>query len=173
MARKSKGLPFVVQPRMQPVIERIGSDVSGIIEIRRQGYLSVAEKTIVDQASADMSDQGEMLAAVKSIALAEGRSVTDIFEELQDPEGSELINKYTAEIAAASASAKNQDGKIQILAATALLMCRVDANWTVKDTMELHPDLLDGLSDLYRDEDARSIENLTQDPSATESTVKK
>ena len=47
---KKKGLPFVVQPRLQPIVEQVGTEESGIIEIERRGYLSVAEKAIAQQA---------------------------------------------------------------------------------------------------------------------------
>jgi len=159
MARKKKGLPFVVQPRLEPIIERIGTEDSGIIEIIRRGYLTVAEKTIVDQASADMSDQGDLLAAVREIARLEKKTVSEVFALLQSEDGNkDLLEKYTEQIAMASSSAKAQTDKTKIIAATALLMCRVDNTWSVEDSMELHPDLLDALFVLYEEEDLRSIE---------------
>ena len=158
MARKKKGLPFVVQPRLEPIIERVGSEESGIIEIQRKGYLTVAEKSIVDQASSAMDGQNDMLVIIREIAQEEGRSVIEIFEELQNREESELFNKYTEKIAAVSLTAQSQQQKTEIITATALLMCRIDPEWTVEQTMELHPDLLKGLANLYRDEDMRSLE---------------
>ena len=95
MARKKKGLPFVVQPRLEPIMERVGTEESGIIEIKRQGYLSVAEKTMVEQATSDMSDSADLIDVVREIASAEGRTVSEIFEELQGSEGSSpLLEKY-------------------------------------------------------------------------------
>ena len=158
MARKKKGLPFVVQPRLEPIIERVGSEESGIIEIERKGYLTVAEKTIVDQATSDMSDQGELLAAVKQIAKAEGKTVSEVFDLLQGDEAASLLETHAEQIAAASSSARSQQNKLEIIAATALIMCRIDAAWGVDQSMELHPDLLDGLFKLYQDEDARSLD---------------
>ena len=158
MARKKKGLPFVVQPRLEPIMERVGTEESGIIEIKRQGYLSVAEKTMVEQATSDMSDAADLIDVVREIASAEDRTVSEIFEELQDSEkASPLLEKYAAQIASASGSAQNQQRKIQIVAATALILCRIDAEWTVEQSMELHPDLLEGLHQLYQEEDARSL----------------
>lgn len=158
MARKNKGLPFVVQPRLEPIIERVGTEDSGVIEIRRQGYLSVAEKSMVDQASADLSDQDELIGAVKQIAAAEGLTISKVFDMLQDSEDSApLLEKYAAEIAMASSSGQTQVRKVKIIAATALIMSRIDTDWTVEETMELHPDLLEGLYSLYQDEDMRSL----------------
>ena len=157
MARKKKGLPFVVQPRLEPIMERVGTEESGIIEIRRQGYLSVAEKTM-EQATSDMSDASDLIDVVREIAVSEGRSVSEIFEELQSTDAaSPLLEKYATQIATASGSAQNQQRKVQIVAATALILCRIDAEWTVEQSMELHPDLLEGLYQLYQDEDARSL----------------
>lgn len=173
MARKIKTLPFIVQPRLQPIIERLGNEDSGVIEIRRQGYLSVTEKTIVDQVTADMSDQGEMIAAVKAIAEGEGRTISDIFDELQNSEDNSLMNKYAMEIASASSSAKSQEDKVRVISATALLLCRIDANWTVEDTMNLHPDLIDELALLYKEEDQRSVEAFNQDQESSEEPAKK
>jgi hypothetical protein len=174
MARKNKGLPFVVQPRLEPIIERVGTEDSGIIEIRRQGYLSVAEKTMVDQATQDLSDQGELISAVKEIARAENRSISDIFDALQDPEGNALLlEKYAVEIATASGAARSQEDKIRIIAATALIICRIDPSWTVEQSMELHPDMLQGLHRLYVDEDARSIEALSAGAEQKETASKK
>ena len=159
MARKKKGLPFVVQPRLEPIVERVGTEESGIIEIQRKGYLTVAEKTMVEQATSDMSDQGELIEAVRRISEGEGISMAEVFEQLQKSEGgSSLLQKYAKEIAAASSSANSQQRKVEIVAATALILCRIDSDWTVEQSMDLHPDLLSGLYELYLEEDSRSLD---------------
>jgi len=169
MARKKKGLPFVVQPRLEPIVEVIGTEESGKIEIIRRGYLTVAEKTIVDQAATDLSDQADLLAAVRHIAKAEKKSISEVFDALQSGEGAEMLEKYAEQIATASSAAKMQEDKVRIISATALLMCRVDNQWTVEDSMELHPDLLEALHKLYREEDMRSIEAFEVEGNAKDS----
>ena len=42
-------LPFVVEPRRKPIVERVGNEESGVIEIERRGYLTTGEKTFVQQ----------------------------------------------------------------------------------------------------------------------------
>ena len=42
-------LPFVVQPRLKAIKERIGSEDAGYIEIERRGYLTSGEKSFVQQ----------------------------------------------------------------------------------------------------------------------------
>ena len=50
MARKAKAkLPFLVEPKRQPIMERLGNEESGVIELPRRGYLTVAEKSFVQQ----------------------------------------------------------------------------------------------------------------------------
>ena len=166
MARKRKGLPFVVQPRFAPIPTDVGTEDSGVIQINRFGYLTVAEKTIVDQAATQISDQGELVSAVRSIAAAEKTTMTDIFEKLQSPDDHSLLEKYAAEIASASSSAQSQEGKMKVITATALLICRVDTEWTIEESMQLHPDLLDGLYELYKEEDARSVDAFINDDTA-------
>ena len=165
MARKKKGLPFVVQPRLEPIIERVGSEESGMIEIARKGYLTVAEKSIIEQATNDVSESGELIAAVKAIAKAEGMPVADVFEQLQGEAGQDLLVKYSQEVAIAASAGQSQQTKIRVVAATALILCRIDPEWTVEQSMELHPDLLDGLYELYLDEDSRSLAAFNQETS--------
>ena len=165
MARKKKSLPFVVQPRLEPIIERVGSEDSGIIEIQRKGYLTVAEKSIVEQATSDVSESGELIAAVKAISKAEGIPVAEVFEKLQSEQGQDLLVKYSEEVAVAASAGQSQQTKMRIIAATALLLCRIDPEWTVEQSMELHPDLLDGLYNLYLDEDTRSLQAFNQETS--------
>ena len=165
MARKKKGLPFVVQPRLEPIIERVGSEESGIIEIARKGYLTVAEKSIIEQATSDVSESGELIAAVKAIAEAEGKPVAQIFEMLQSEAGQDLLVKYSEEVSAAASAGHSQQTKVRVVAATALILCRIDPDWTVEQSMELHPDLLDGLYELYLDEDSRSLTAFNQEVS--------
>ena len=41
-------LPFVVQPKKNTEIIKVGNDEVGVFEIERKGYLSVAEKSFVE-----------------------------------------------------------------------------------------------------------------------------
>jgi hypothetical protein len=50
--------------------------------------------------------------------------------------------------------------RVDIVQATALIICRVDEKWTVEQSMDLHPDLIKLLSTLYNEEDSREVEAL-------------
>ena len=41
-------LPFVVAPKVKTSKVRLGTEETGVIEIEKRGYLSVAEKSFVD-----------------------------------------------------------------------------------------------------------------------------
>ena len=68
MARKKSKLPFVVQPRLKPVVELIGNDITGQIEILRKGYLTVAEKAIVQGAVTNEDAMAELVVLAGGIA---------------------------------------------------------------------------------------------------------
>ena len=85
MARK-KGLPFVVQPRLKPVIERIGSEESGVFEIERRGYLSVAEKAIAQQASGGDDSVRQLYVLAGRIARETGRQQAEVVQDLSEQE---------------------------------------------------------------------------------------
>jgi hypothetical protein len=48
--KKAVRLPFVVAPRLEPIVETVGTDESGKIEIIRRGHLTVAEKAFISAA---------------------------------------------------------------------------------------------------------------------------
>jgi hypothetical protein len=46
----------------------------------------------------------------------------------------------------------------KIISATCLLYFRISQDWTIEDTMEMHPDLVDSLYILFQEEDVKSTE---------------
>lgn len=160
MARKKKGLPFVVQPRLQPIIELIGTPESGQIEIARKGYLTVAEKTIVQTAMKDGNGLTKSYMIARDIASAEGLKVDQIFADLAADVQPAYMNKYGSELAEILALTMDHEEKMKLIVSTALLICRVDPEWTATDSVELHPDLQTALFELYKDEERKSTEAL-------------
>jgi len=73
-------LPFVVQPRLKPIIETVGTEESGKIEIERRGFLSVAEKSMCQ----GMLQDSKGVNAVQAIArrIANGLAI-DLVEALE------------------------------------------------------------------------------------------
>lgn len=164
-------LPFVVQPRLKPILERIGTEDSGVIEIERRGYLTGAEKTFVQQIQ--QQDGGTLqLVAIsrrvskdKKIALDKAYSIVVgiLTGEATGKLAAEIESDYAEDIQRAVNSIAASRTKEDLVHAACLLIHRVDSDISMSEVVALHPDLIAALSVLYREEEAKSIERLVQD----------
>ena len=50
--------------------------------------------------------------------------------------------------------------RVSIIQATALIMCRIDTDWTVEETMEMNPELVADLALFYSEEDSNTTDAL-------------
>lgn len=160
MARKTKGLPFVVQPRLKPITERLGSEESGMIEIERKGYLTVSEKAIVQQSMADATGMTEVFMIAKEIGSKTGKTPSEIFDDIAEEDLPEYLIPYRSEITEMMTKMISHEERLRLVAATALIITRVAPDWDPTDTIGLHPDLQEALYKLYSDEEKKSIEAL-------------
>lgn len=160
MADKKKSLPFVVAPRLAPIKEQIGTEDSGIIEIERKGYLTVAEKSIVQGAMKDDTSMSEVFLIARGIAAAEGITAQQVFSDLGSEEPKEYVERHSERLAEAMGKLQAYDERTRLVAVTALLMTRVDPTWDPGDTSGLHPDMLAAIYALYQEEDRKSTEAL-------------
>ena len=162
MAKKAVRLPFVVAPRLEPVMELIGSAESGQIEIERRGYLTVAEKSFMSAATANDNTTSLLRGLAFKISRETGHSQMDVMEDISKLETAKesYLDPYIGEILEAMTKMVEFQHRRGIIAATCLLMYRIDRNWTVDDTMELHEDIRIGLEKLYEDEEAKNLEAL-------------
>lgn len=151
-------LPFVVQPRLAPIKELLGSEESGKIEIERRGYLSVSEKATVQNAMSDDTAMAELYALAGKIARETGKSPQDALKGIMERD--EGFEEYENEISKILMEVMRYQEVQKIVQATALLSSRVNPKWNATDTLSLHPDLLDDLCSLYEDEERKSIEAL-------------
>ena len=162
MGSKKKGLPFVVQPRLKPIVEVVGSDLSGKIEIERKGYLTVSEKAIV-QGGMDGDDGTRATITIAGkIAKAEGISINQVFEDFSAEVRPDYLETHQDLLVEMLAAMSNHENRLKLVAVTALLMTRVDPEWEPTQTSELHPDLQDAIFELYKDEEKKSIEALEE-----------
>ena len=159
-ARKARKLPFVVQPRLKPIQEEIGSEESGKFVIERRGYLSVSEKAWVQ--GAEEGDDATSL--VHSLAIRIGGSLNKDPKEVLNDIGagnlSEDLAPYAEDIMGAMSKVAAFNERHQLIVATCMMVSRVDPQWTVEDTLALHPDHLDALNLLYAEEEAKSLDAL-------------
>jgi len=160
MAKKKKGLPFVVQPRLAPIIERIGSETSGVLEIERKGYLTVAEKSIVQKSMGDNTHITSAFMMAKDIAAKEGLTAEEVFKDIASNDHPAYLNSYKDDISKCMASMMAHEEKLRLIAASTLILTRIDSSWEPDETTGIHPDLIDALYKLYTDEDQKSVEAL-------------
>lgn len=164
-------LPFVVEPRRKPIMERIGSQDSGYIEIERRGYLTSGEKAFVQQAVS--SDEGTIriiglsrkIAAKQNCALEVAyRDVISILggSGKDDSRLKEIEDEFFEEFSDVLNTLALMQSREQLIAAVCLLKYRVDPDMDVNTVLELHPDIVSGLGDLYKDEENKSVTRLIE-----------
>ena len=167
-AKKVK-LPFVVEPKRQPIMELVGSEESGKIEIERRGYLTVAEKTFVQQAMGGDTPVVALHRLAAKVARKSGKQASEVVELFGEGDlGNPIFESFGDELTEVMGTMQSYEARRKLAAATALLMYRFDTNWGVESTMELHPDLLEGLFDLYIKEEIGSLEGFESEEIASE-----
>jgi hypothetical protein len=157
-------LPFVVQPKRKPIIEKVGSEESGYIQIERRGYLTSGEKSFVQQAIS--SDDGtvriiNLARKINSSSLDEGyQDVLSILSgtHKEDPRLKGIEMEYFTEFTELLNSLSLMQSKEELITALCLLMYRVNPETDVNDVLTLHPDIIKGLAKLYKDEEMKSLE---------------
>lgn len=162
MARKNRTLPFVVKPRLAPIEEEIGSELSGTIKIERRGYLSVAEKAWVQVYEAGDDSQGALYRLAVEIGSDLSMEPGEVFKLISTQEGNQdpRITPYASRLLSAIQEVNASQERRKYVMATCLIHSRIDPKWELEDTMDLHPDILNGLADLFADEEVKSIQAL-------------
>lgn len=159
MAKKKVKLPFVVAPRRKPILELVGNEESGQFEIQRKGYLTVAEKSFIQQAAASDETIGRLNRLAGRIAKEKGVQQKEVIEGLSSGDfSSDLLIGYEAEVDDIVTIMSTFEQRRKIVAASCLLYFRISQDWSIEDTLDLHPDLVDDLYALFTDEDAKSLE---------------
>lgn len=164
-------LPFVIQPRLKPITERIGSDEAGYIDIERRGYLTAGEKTFVQQIQQQDNGTIKLIALSRKIA-SEGSislekaydMVITIMSGKNKTKAAEAIEaKYAIEFQETLGELASAKARESLVHAACMLMHRISSEIQFSEIGELHPDLINGLAQLYADEDLKSIERLQQE----------
>lgn len=164
-------LPFVVQPRLKPIIERIGSEDSGVIEIERRGFLTSGEKTFVQQIQQQDGGTMQLVALSRKVAQRKDISLEKAYNnvlEIMTGQGKsklakEIENEFAEDFQLTLNSLTTSRIKEDLVQAACLLIHRVDSSLQFTDILEVHPDIISGLSELYREEEAKSIERLASE----------
>lgn len=168
-------LPFVVQPKRQPIIERIGSEESGIVEIPRRGYLTTGERAFVQQIQQFDNGTTEIVTVSRRVARAYGLGMDKAYNlvvqaisgaKIKDPKDQEVISKIELDFAddltnvvkGLSSSAAREE----LVFAACLIKYRINPDYDITSINSLHPDIIEGLAVLYREEEQRSVEAFTK-----------
>jgi len=162
-------LPFVVQPRLKPKTEKIGSEEAGYIEIERRGYLTAGEMAFSQANGAAEAGVSEILGLARKIATKYGVDLKAAYQLAVNALGQEaddanseypVMADFGVELGDVMSNLMRQEHVKKHIKALCLLIYRVDDEISGNDVSELHPDLVDALAELFDDEEARSVEKL-------------
>lgn len=160
MTRK---LPFVVQPRKKVALEKVGTEESGIIEIERRGYITVGEKAMVDQAMQGANSSARLRSVVSAISEVEKKTPSEVMADLSAEPAPDYLDDWAEEILECFTLINVENSRRDMVQATALLISRVDSEWTIEDTMQQSPGLVKELSDFYAKENLQALEELSEE----------
>ena len=156
-------LPFIIQPKSKAINIKIGNEEIGVFEIERRGYLNVAEKSFVEGFTSSSNTVREIVKISNKISNSTRLSREESYKCLMNVMSGainskiekEVALKYEEEIAELTALMSEVQSKRALAIATVLLQSRVNSEWTLEDTFKLDPLILDELSDLYDQEEAK------------------
>ena len=170
-------LPFVVQPKKNTEMVRVGNEEVGIFEIERKGYLSVAEKSFVENVTQGSDGVSSLVRLANRVAVDNKVAAEKAYAAITDAMSGKATSKlassiaenYEEELAYATSRMSESMQRRSIAAATILIQTRVNHEWTIQDTMELDPLLVEELTSLYdREEQREAIETTSSTEEAKE-----
>lgn len=175
-------LPFVVEPRVKPIVEEVGSEESGKIQIERRGYLTSGEKAFFQQVK--QSDQGtaRLIGLSRKVSRSLGLEMPKAYEAVirvlsgaaAGDADKKIEEEFAEELSGVIQELANGQASDELLMAACLLRYRIDAEIQMDEVMKLHPDIILGLASLYRDEENKVLERLeTKEEQSIEKVVKK
>lgn len=170
-------LPFVVQPKKNTEIVRIGNEEIGILEIERKGYLSVAEKSFVESVMQGSDGVASIVYLANKISKDHKTTpekayvaITDAMQGNTAGKLQELIsNQYADELSQIISKMAESMQRRAIAATTILIQTRINHDWTFEDTLTLDPEFLDQFVQLYdREEQREAIKEHSKEEEAAE-----
>ena len=156
-------LPFVVQPKKNTEKIKVGNDEVGVFEIERKGYLSVAEKSFVENVTQGSDGVSSLVRLANKVAsefrVAPEKAYAAITDAMSGKSSNKLASQisqqYEEELAYATSRMAESMQRRSIAAATILLQTRVNHEWTLEDTLQLDPQIVEQLTELYDREEQR------------------
>jgi len=170
-------LPFVVQPKKNTEILKVGNEEVGIFEIERKGYLTVAEKSFVESVTQGSDGISSLVRLANKIASDRKTTPEKAYIAITEAMSGNHSNKlaasvskdYSNELADATSRMAESVQRRQIAAATILLQTRVNHEWTIQDTLSLDPVIVEQLTEIYdREEQRETVKIKTKGEEAKE-----
>jgi hypothetical protein len=161
-----KTLPFVVQPKKKFEPYRVGTEEIGFIDIERRGYLTVSEKSFVESVMQGSDSVSLIISLANKISAKLNIRVEIAYSSIVAAMGQGEENEYTNEIranysdsiASIVSEMANAMEKRSLAAATILIQSRIDRDWTVEETLDLDPLMVEELAKFYDLEEARNTD---------------
>ena len=156
-------LPFVVQPKKNIEKIKVGNDEVGVFEIERKGYLSVAEKSFVENVTQGSDGVSSLVRLANRISVEHKTSPEKAYSAITDAMSGKasdglsavIVEEYSDELAFATSRMAESMQRRSIAAATILIQTRINHEWDVQDTMNLDPLIVEELATLYDREEQK------------------
>ena len=167
-------LPFVVAPRLAPRMETLGSEASGQIEVERKGYLTVGEKGFMASVGSQDAGLKAIMKTSRDVAKKYKIGQQEAYEEVviavTEPDKSKypVFDDFADDITGLASIMMAQESRKNLMQAFCLLLYRVNPELEIDDLNQLHEDLIQDLSDLFMDEEAKSVERLLDEDETEE-----
>ena len=154
----------MVQPRRTTVIERVGTEKSGILEIERRGYLTTGEMAFVQQQTTSDDSTEKLLDLVQKVSKKFKIDTEKAYKYVtaaatgSDDEGAvvrKIKDAYAQELNEIVQALMGSANRKKIVAAFCMILYRVDEDYTLEEFMELDPELVDGIYNLFLQEESR------------------
>ena len=160
--------PFIVGPKNEPKMEKIGSEEAGYIEIIRRGYLTVGEQSTVQQAIASDNSAQQMLGLVRRCSHQFNMDVEEAYRSVMSAMGGssegdyvkEIYEKYGNELDDIATSMAASQTHQTLVKAYVMISFRVSQDVEFADLGDFHPELILALNELYDAEERKSLDRL-------------
>lgn len=175
-------LPFVVQPKAKPVMQKVGSEEAGVIEVPVRGYLTTGEKSFVQQTMSTDDSTLEIVKLSRQVSAKYNMGLDEAYQfvirvisgQENSETGREISIEFSHDISKILTAMVLMQDKEQIVAAMVLLRYRTGIDIDFEDVIKLHPDLISGLYAVYQSEaqkDASLLELAYKDEEQKDLTV--
>ena len=174
-------LPFVVQPKRVSVVERVGSERCGVIEIERKGYLTAGEMAFVQMQNAGDNTTEGILRLVRKVSqkfkVDAQKAYAAVTTALTGKDDDTAVSRKVSEVYANELNEITQqlmsaDQRRKYLCAYAMLVYRVASDFTMEEFMELDPELIEAIYEFFLKEEQQVVADLeNEDEGEVEATT--